>query len=188
MRIASIEGYEAVNGPLGGVSVATQGCPHHCYKCFNPETWDFKGGEEYTDVHRNQIIQYLRRPGIARLTFLGGEPLMENNIPYLLDLVEYVKYDPELRTKIEWITIFTGYTLELVDLKKDDPLGQLLSMCDLVIDGRFDYTRVRKGSEIVFRGSDNQRLICPIMSLAENKIVEYADEYFLGRCKGKYKM
>ena len=33
-----------------GVSVSfyTQGCPHRCQGCHNPETWDFKGGKEFT--------------------------------------------------------------------------------------------------------------------------------------------
>lgn len=30
------------------VSFFTQGCPHHCPGCHNPETWNFNGGKEFT--------------------------------------------------------------------------------------------------------------------------------------------
>ena len=37
------------NGPGVRVSVFFQGCPFHCEGCFNPETWDYDTGKEFTD-------------------------------------------------------------------------------------------------------------------------------------------
>ena len=46
MRYADIKGNDIVNGEGICVSFWTQGCPHHCPGCFNPETWDFDGGSK----------------------------------------------------------------------------------------------------------------------------------------------
>ena len=46
MKYASIIWNDIVAGDGLCVSFYTQGCPHHCPGCFNPETWDFKGGKE----------------------------------------------------------------------------------------------------------------------------------------------
>ena len=44
-----------------GVSVTfyTQGCPHRCCGCHNPETWDFEGGKEFTFEVLNEITAAL---------------------------------------------------------------------------------------------------------------------------------
>ena len=46
MRIAGINKNDVVNGEGICVALFTQGCPHHCKGCFNPETWDYDGGKE----------------------------------------------------------------------------------------------------------------------------------------------
>ena len=38
------------------VSFFTQGCPHHCEGCHNPETWDPEGGYEFTNDTLNNLI------------------------------------------------------------------------------------------------------------------------------------
>ena len=68
-----------------GVSVTffTQGCPHRCKGCHNPETWDFDGGKEFTPQVLNEIIEALTANGLTRsFCLMGGEPLCEENLLY----------------------------------------------------------------------------------------------------------
>ena len=46
MRYAGLNYNDVVNGQGVCVSFWTQGCPHHCEGCFNPETWSSEGGYE----------------------------------------------------------------------------------------------------------------------------------------------
>ena len=50
MRYAKIRKMDISNGKGIGVSLFVQGCDFHCQGCFNSETWDFKGGKEFTEV------------------------------------------------------------------------------------------------------------------------------------------
>ena len=45
MKYASIRDMDVVNGIGIACSLFVQGCTHHCYNCFNQETWDFKKGK-----------------------------------------------------------------------------------------------------------------------------------------------
>ena len=48
MRYAQIRSIDVSDGEGIGVALFVQGCNFHCYNCFNPETWDFNGGKEFT--------------------------------------------------------------------------------------------------------------------------------------------
>ena len=48
MKYAALKLNDVANAPGISVSFYTQGCPHHCQDCFNPETWDFNRGKEFT--------------------------------------------------------------------------------------------------------------------------------------------
>ena len=51
MRYAGLIANDMVNGEGVCVSFWTQGCPHRCPGCHNPETCDFDGGMEVpTDI------------------------------------------------------------------------------------------------------------------------------------------
>ena len=91
------------------VSFFTQGCPHRCKGCHNPETWDFNRGKEFTTGTLNEIISGLTAQGIQRnLCIMGGEPLCDENA-FLTYLV--VK---EVKEKVPGakIYIWSGYTYE----------------------------------------------------------------------------
>ena len=91
------------------VSFFTQGCPHRCPGCHNPETWSFDGGKEFTFDTLKEIINGLTAQGIQRnLCVMGGEPLCDENVflTYLV-LSEVKAKVPEAK-----IYLWTGYTYE----------------------------------------------------------------------------
>ena len=75
MRYAQIRKTDIANGEGIRVSLYVQGCHRHCFNCFNQETWDFCGGEEFDVDIENTLIDLIKRPHISGLTVLGGEPL-----------------------------------------------------------------------------------------------------------------
>ena len=59
------------NGPGVRVSVFMQGCAFHCKNCFNPETWDFKQGKEFTDEIIDTVLELASKDFIVGLSILG---------------------------------------------------------------------------------------------------------------------
>lgn len=161
MRYAKIDKCEVVNGEGIGVALFTQGCPFHCKNCFNPETWDFNGGKEWSQSEEDTIISLLEPSYITRLTILGGEPLIEHNIKPLEQLFKRVKtIYPE---KQIWL-----YTGNLYD-KICTIYTELLQYIDVLVDGQ--YVDELKDYRLEWRGSSNQRVIDVQKSLKENKII-----------------
>ena len=67
IRISGIVNDSIVDGRGIRLTVFTQGCPHHCPGCHNPQTQDFAGGrEEDTDVI---IDMYKKNPLLRGITF-----------------------------------------------------------------------------------------------------------------------
>lgn len=145
MRYASINSCDLIN-TLDGVVVSfwVQGCPHKCDGCFNPETWDFNGGKEYTTETKNRLVKLVSSEYVDGLSILGGEPFAPYHREAVLDLIRTIKsLYPNKR-----IMVWTGYKLE--NLKFD------LDGIDYIVDGRFEKNLPTKKK---LRGSDNQRLI-----------------------------
>jgi len=59
MRYAGIVSNDFAAAPGVSFSFFTQGCPHRCAGCHNPETWQYSGGKEFTQETMNRIIQGL---------------------------------------------------------------------------------------------------------------------------------
>jgi anaerobic ribonucleoside-triphosphate reductase activating protein len=154
MRYAKIKKNDIANGPGVGVSVYLQGCPHHCYNCFNQETWDFNGGYEFTYDTLKEIIEAIGENGIERhLSLLGGDPLCPENL-FLSDLI--VKTVKENYPNIK-IYVWTGYIYETL-LESENPyLKDILDTTDVLIDGPF--IESEKDLSLAMRGSRNQRII-----------------------------
>ena len=87
MRYAQIRELDISNGEGVGVALFVQGCHFHCYNCFNTETWDFNGGKEWTPEVKERFLELIDRPYIKRVSILGGEPLADENLDGVLDLV-----------------------------------------------------------------------------------------------------
>ena len=113
IKFAKIKFNDIANAPGISVSFFTQGCPHRCQGCFNPETWDFNGGQEFTQEVLDNLILKINENNIERnFCILGGEPLCDENLFLTYLLVNKVK---ETYPNIK-IFIWTGYTYE--QLKK----------------------------------------------------------------------
>ena len=153
-RYAGLNVNDFANGEGVCVSYFTQGCPHHCPGCFNPETWDFNGGKELPADIRGQIIKAICANGITRnFSVLGGEPLCPENVEEVKNIILGV------RTAFPHIKIFvwTGYTLEELQQKKDNNINLILSAIDVLIDGR--YKEEERDLTLKLRGSRNQRIL-----------------------------
>ena len=87
IHYASIRNLDISNGEGVGVALFVQGCHFHCYNCFNTETWDFNGGKEWTTEVKEKFLELIDRPYIKRVSILGGEPLADENLDDVLDLV-----------------------------------------------------------------------------------------------------
>ena len=144
----------------------TQGCPHHCLGCHNPETWDFEGGELVDIEEVCEIIDTLE--GQDGITFSGGDPFAQPK-----ECAEIAKY---ARKKGLSIWSYTGYTWEeLMELsKKKKEIMDFLKELDVLVDGRFVLSK--KSYSCIFRGSTNQRIINVSESLKKNKVV-LVDKY-----------
>ena len=154
MRYSGLKFNDIVNGEGICVSLWTQGCPHKCVGCHNPETWSFKDGLEVPDNRIDLILDGISKDGIQRnFSVLGGEPLAYENLEFVLKIVSAVrdKY-PNIK-----IFIWTGYTFEeLLDFH-DAELDLLLTKIDILIDGKF--IKEQKDLSLKLRGSSNQRII-----------------------------
>ena len=162
LRIAGIEAESIVDGPGYRFTIFTQGCPHNCEGCHNPQTHDFGGG---TVVSTDGLFERIKKnPLLSGVTFSGGEPFAQAD--RLIPLAKQIK-DAGLE-----LAAYSGWTFEeLCDLGGDKL--ELLKLCDVLIDGRFILSE--KSLMLRFRGSKNQRLCDVAESLKQNKAVEIHD-------------
>lgn len=149
MRYALMRSMDISNGTFVGVSLFVQGCRFHCKNCFNPETWSFNGGKEWTQETKNKFLKLVDKPYIKRVSILGGEPLVEENVDGVVDLMKTIK---EMFPDKE-IWVYTGYPIE--DIKQRG-LDDVLKYADVIVDGR--YIDELRDITIKLRGSKNQRI------------------------------
>ena len=109
MRYAQIREMDISNGEGIGVALFVQGCHFHCPNCFNSETWDFHGGKEWTDEIADKFLDLADKPHIKRISILGGEPLAEENVGAVWELLNKIRSRFGNSKKI-WL--YTGYTWE----------------------------------------------------------------------------
>lgn len=137
-----------------GLTFFTQGCDKRCKGCFNPETWDFNGGKEFTSQVLMRILDGLSANGIQRhFNVQGGESLNKRNKELTLTLVSIVRaVYPEIK-----IYIWTGYTYEYLKNLEDTTINNIFQLADFLIDG--EYKDELRDVTLKMRGSANQRII-----------------------------
>ena len=167
LALSGIVSDSIVDGPGIRTTIFSQGCPHHCPGCHNPETWAFGCG---TMVPVEAIVDIVKSNPLCRgVTFSGGEPFAQ--------AAEFAELAALLKGNGYEVASYSGYTLEeLLEGTEDQKL--LLGTLDILIDGPF--VQAQKSLEIAFRGSRNQRILDVRKSLAEGKAVETTSKRWLG--------
>lgn len=180
MNYHNITTADMMNGDGLRVVLWLSGCNHHCQNCQNPQTWDVNSGIEFDISAKEELFEELKKDYISGITFSGGDPLHENNLYEVLELVNEIRLLMPEKT----IWLYTGFYFEELFapsfdeppvniLKYNEIRKQIISICDVLVDGRYvDYLR---DANCKWRGSTNQRVIDVQESLKQNKIVLYCD-------------
>ena len=188
MNYAGIIYDDIANGPGVRVTLFVQGCFFKCPGCQNPETWDDKGGQPFTQEILDEIFKYIEEtPFVRGLTISGGEPLLYfKNLETVHDIVKQFRRKFK-DTKDIWI--FTGSTWkDIIRLhhgrvmrgKQIHETGQMLietlGMVDVIVEGPFISSL--KDPTLKFRGSSNQHIIDlkKTFDLLENTYVEWKED------------
>lgn len=148
IRISGMLNESIVNGPGFRFVLFTQGCPHGCPGCHNPQTHNPCGG---TLVDSEDVLKAIRQnPLLSGITFSGGEPFMQAGP--LADLAA------RLHAMGKTVVTYSGYTYEqlLEKSRSDRDIRLLLEETDCLIDGPFILERLSPA--LPFRGSDNQQI------------------------------
>jgi len=149
LRIHSSVAESIVDGPGIRTVIFTQGCPHGCPGCHNPQTHDFAAGRLIDP--QTIVAEILANPLLSGVTFSGGEPFCQ---PAPLADIARAVHAAGLD-----VVAYSGYTLEeLVTMAGTDPsVRDLLGQVDLLIDGPF--IRAERDLTLGNRGSRNQRVL-----------------------------
>lgn len=156
-----------VDGPGIRTAIFSQGCPHHCQGCHNPETWAFGIGTPMDEETVLQIV--LSNPLCRGVTFSGGEPFAQaEGFAKLAKLLKQHGYE---------VASYSGYTFEQL-LSGTPEQKELLETIDILIDGPF--LLQQRSLELNFRGSRNQRILDVPASLAAGQAVSTIQDRWLG--------
>ncbi|HNX61296.1 MAG TPA: anaerobic ribonucleoside-triphosphate reductase activating protein [Candidatus Limiplasma sp.] len=155
-----------VDGPGYRTSIFTQGCPHHCPGCHNPESHAPDGGTVWTldDVEK----KFSDNPLLNGITLSGGEPFLQ---PAACSELARRAHQKGLN-----VWTYTGYLYEkLLEMAKTDAaVGALLDATDVLVDGPF--LLAERSLELEFCGSRNQRLIDVPKTRAAGTVTLYRAE------------
>ena len=147
LRIAGIVDDSVVDGDGMRLTIFTQGCPHHCTGCHNPNTHSFDGGRDAdTD---DILVQVKANPLLSGVTFSGGEPFMQPS--------PLAKLARDIHAQGLDIWSYSGFTLEELLAKHNPAIDALLQEVDVLVDGRYEDSQ--RDLTLSFRGSANQRVI-----------------------------
>lgn len=161
IRLAGVIRESIVDGPGIRLTLFTQGCPHHCEGCHNPQTHDFNGG--YISDTDNILKVIKENPILQGVTFSGGEPFMQCS-----PLTELAKECHNLGLNV---MVYTGYTFEQLTngFEKNPHWKELLENIDILVDGPF--IMAERSLMLHFRGSKNQRILDVPKSLQTGKAI-----------------
>ena len=160
MRYNKIRKMDISNGPGVRVSIFMQGCTFNCKNCFNPETHDFAGGQEFNQDTIDKVLKLCEPDYVEGLSILGGEPMHPKNIDGTKKLAKAFK--EKFPNKNIWV--WTGFLFDK-DLKDKDVINYI----DVLVDGQ--YVDSLHNPTLKWKGSSNQRVIDVKSSLKKNKVI-----------------
>ena len=121
-NVASINRCTETEGPHKRLCIWFQGCNIHCEGCCNP---DYQPFEIRHIISLEEILSIVReskeRFGIEGVTYSGGEPTCQKNLPILTNAIKSLGLG---------VISFTG--------RNYDDVRDLLDSIDMVLDGKFD--------------------------------------------------
>lgn len=166
ISLSGISGDSIVDGPGIRLTIFTQGCPHHCPGCHNPQTHDPDGGSwgDTEDI----LAAAAENPLLDGITLSGGDPFLQP-VPCL----ELAKGAHRLGLNV-WT--YTGYTWEDLWAENDPEKIALLKETDVLVDGPF--LLAERSLELKFKGSKNQRTIDVKKSLEQGKVVLWEEKTY----------
>lgn len=150
MNYHDIKKCDMLNGDGIRVSLWVSGCEHNCNQCQNPQTWDINSGILFDEVAESELLETLEKDYISGITLTGGDPLHENNLQTVLNLVNKIRL--LLPEKTIWL--YTGY--ELPAILKHPIRKKIASQCDIIVDGK--YVDALRDITLKWRGSSNQHI------------------------------
>ena len=179
-----------LNGDGLRVVLWLSGCSHNCYKCQNPQTHDPNSGILFDEKAEEELFRELSKDYISGLTLTGGDPLHENNLDGVLNLIN--RFRLLMPEKTIWI--YSGYTweklftyitaierygifqmnngkLDFSKWNKDMKRRAAIMQCDVFVDGR--YIESQRNPSKKWAGSDNQRVIDIQETLKQSKVILY---------------
>ncbi len=152
-----------VDGPGIRYVLFTQGCPHKCKGCHNPQTHDLNSGT-YTEI--DKIVEDINKnPLLKGITISGGEPFLQaTQLSKLISKLDKNKLD---------IMVYTGFEYEYLinNSNEYNNFKSLIDSADILIDGKFDINL--KSDSLPFRGSINQRSIDCKKSIESGNTIIY---------------
>ena len=152
-----------VDGPGFRTTIYCAGCPNHCKGCHNPESWNICNGK-MTSI--DDIMKVVMADEFADVTFSGGDPMFQPE--GFTTLARKIKENSD---KTIWC--YSGFRFE--QIIKDSAKSKLLHWIDVLVDGK--YEEELRDTDLLFRGSSNQRLIDVQASLATGKVTLYQSDF-----------
>ena len=145
LRILDILEETMADGPGLRTSIYCAGCAHHCPACHTPQSWDFAAGRQ---MSVEEILEVIKDDEFSNVTFSGGDPMYQ--VEGFTELARRIK---EETGKTIWC--YTGFTYE--EILTDKRMSMILPYLDVLVDGPF--VQSLRDTELLFRGSSNQRII-----------------------------
>lgn len=143
-----------VDGPGFRTSIYFAGCEHHCNGCHNPQSWDFQSG---TPMTIDEIMEIVDEEDFD-VTLIGGDPLY--NPDFVTSLADRIHSSGHL------IWLYTGFKWE--SILKNNKLAEAIKHIDVVVDS--PYVSSLRDTDLLFRGSSNQRIINVAESLQSGTV------------------
>ena len=141
LNIAYINTCTETEGPYKRLAIWFQGCNILCKACCNPELQALRIRHIITvEELFNIILDSKDRYDIEGVTFLGGEPTLQEGLISLAFL---------LKVNNIGTILFTGKKIEMLD-------NDLINNLDLVIDGKFEVSKIDAKRNLI--GSENQNI------------------------------
>ncbi len=159
LRVAGTANDSITDGPGIRFTIFTQGCPHDCPGCHNPQTHAVDAGTiETVDALWERVVA---NPLLSGITLSGGEPMLQP--------IPLARLARRARARGLSVWCYTGYRFER--LLAGEPSAEVLDLLgdvDVLVDGPF--VQRLKSLSLTWCGSSNQRLIDVPASLGSSTV------------------